>query len=766
MKILYGLGLIVFVFVSFAFTSSSAFAQLANDWPTFQRDPQHTGFNSLEFTLTPPLTLLWSLALDTTPSGYPGIVSSNGTLFAKSNSGILYAIDSSSGNIKWTAQTQASGGIAISGNTVYAGNNCDNCTLDAFNATTGQLIWSTPPLSKGALGVNVVNDKVFFGSNAHNIHAVDTTTGNILWKTPLSDGTVGVPAVANGIVYIGSFCCTLYALDASTGSVIWSRSNLGGVFFSSPTIANGVLYIGSGTAQVFAVNASNGNTIWSFGPTEDSVWSTPAVANNIVYVQTLVGRLYAINAISGTQIWTHKTQSANNEISPQAIANGVVYQTSFDNNIYALGAQTGNVIWQYTTDGSVYSPIVADGKLFITSQDGKIYAFESSSSDLQVPQLKQTSTPWGSQIYDSANIWSPSNPTINSWGCAVTSAAMVFKYHGVNKLPDGTSLDPGSLNNWLKNQPDGYIRNGWVNWLVLTRLSRLAKSINGISSFNALEYRRVNSYSSTQLTTDINNGIPGILEEPGHFIVGKGISGSTFNINDPYYPKSTLNDYGNTFLSLGRFIPSSTDLSYIMLVTDPGINIVLKDSTGNLHGEQFIQQPLIDDLNRTDTNGFSVKFFYSNKPPNGQYQVELTSENTQNYDIKMYLYDKSGNVNIFDQSGLTSQNSSDTFSINFDSQTFSNSSSQKIVIFQSLIDDIKEAHSLNLAHKSAAKVLTELAKSAKSDYEKGESKIALIKLQALEKLLTAFHRVPGEFLIHDNAYQILLYDVNYLKTHI
>ena len=98
---------------------------------------------------------------------------------------------------------------------------------------------------------------------------------------------------------------------------------------------------------------------------------------------------------------------------------------------------------------------------------------------------------------------------------------MVFKYHGINELPDGTFLNPGTLNNWLKSQPDGYIRNGLVNWLALSRLSRLAKSINGISSFNALEYSRINGYSPTQLTTDISNGMPGILEEPGHLLLEK-----------------------------------------------------------------------------------------------------------------------------------------------------------------------------------------------------------------------------------------------------
>ena len=93
-----------------------------------------------------------------------------------------------------------------------------------------------------------------------------------------------------------------------------------------------------------------------------------------------------------------------------------------------------------------------------------------SSTDLNVPPLKQISDPWQNQVYDSANLWSPLNPTINRWGCALTSAAMVFQYHGLTKLPDNTTLDPGTVNAWLKTQLDGYVGNGYVNWLALSRL--------------------------------------------------------------------------------------------------------------------------------------------------------------------------------------------------------------------------------------------------------------------------------------------------------
>ena len=49
---------------------------------------------------------------------------------------------------------------------------------------------------------------------------------------------------------------------------------------------------------------------------------------------------------------------------------------SHDNKVYALNATTGALIWDYNTVGLVESsPGVADGKVFVGSGDGKVFAF-------------------------------------------------------------------------------------------------------------------------------------------------------------------------------------------------------------------------------------------------------------------------------------------------------------------------------------------------------------------------------------------------------
>ena len=71
------------------------------------------------------------------------------------------------------------------------------------------------------------------------------------------------------------------------------------------------------------------------------------------------------------------------ERSSPAVADGKVFIGSNDNNIYCLDADTGRLIWRYKTDSRVYSsPAVADGKVFVGSRGGKLYCLDADTGRL------------------------------------------------------------------------------------------------------------------------------------------------------------------------------------------------------------------------------------------------------------------------------------------------------------------------------------------------------------------------------------------------
>jgi hypothetical protein len=82
------------------------------------------------------------------------------------------------------------------------------------------------------------------------------------------------------------------------------------------------------------------------------------------------------------------------------------------------------------------------------SATGGLYFF--SGAELNVPRFAQADPRWADDLLGLTH------STIGSEGCAVSSAAMVLAYYGVN-------VDPGVLNTFLTNN-DGYTPQGWLYW--------------------------------------------------------------------------------------------------------------------------------------------------------------------------------------------------------------------------------------------------------------------------------------------------------------
>ena len=342
--------------------------------------------------------------------------------------------------------------------------------------------------------------------------------------------------------------------------------------------------------------------------------------------------------------------------------------------------------------------------------------------NLGVPLLKQSDPLWGNDIYDSANLWSSNSQGMTNWGCAVTSAAMVFQYNDLTKMPDNSDLTPGTMNSWLKSQPDGYIRNGLVNWLALSRLSKLAAPNNGVS-YDALEYNRINGQDDVALSTYLDASNPPILAVPGHFIVanGKDEGNSTYLINDPYFNREKLSDgYGNTYSAIGTYTQVNSDLSYIMFVTNPSVNIELLDYLGDSVGESYIQEPIIDPVSGSVNSVGPVKIFILQKPVAGPYELNLSALTPGSYFIDEYFYDENGNVKKIEENGNLQSGKLETFNINLNKTNSTLTTSMKVIpvtfasVKQQIIDGYNQKKIKNRLTYVALLVELELARKAKS----------------------------------------------------
>lgn len=244
------------------------------------------------------------------------------------------------------------------------------------------------------------------------------------------------------------------------------------------------------------------------------------------------------------------------------------------------------------------------------------------------PYFSQLDPKWKDEVYDSADKWAGLGKNgIGRWGCALTSAAMVLQKNGVKAL-DGSDLDPSKLNTWLKSQPDGYLGLGYLNWLALTRYARLSHEAG--HSPTKLEFTR----SGTPT-------FPSIIGLPGHFVVVHGEDGSNWLVNDPANKTITTLPKSTALSSVNTFMPSMTDLSYMLFSSTPAITTsMIKEHGKNLNIDWKNEQ--VSDV-VDNSAGPTNRIGLVSKPETGEYELKVsnTSDKPANFDI--YLYDKFGN---------------------------------------------------------------------------------------------------------------------------
>jgi outer membrane protein assembly factor BamB len=172
-------------------------------------------------------------------------IDNEGTLYIAGNDGVLYALDTKSGKVKWSFD-----GVARAGYRTYA------------------------IFSSVAIGPDRT---IYFGGKNGDLYAVRERTGLFgtntaaLWSYRLGPGIQSSPLLTNdGTVYIGDERGTFHAVRppqaGEQGTALWKFSTKG-TLISSPALgADGTLYVGSMDGKLYAFNSSAGAAPASAGP--------------------------------------------------------------------------------------------------------------------------------------------------------------------------------------------------------------------------------------------------------------------------------------------------------------------------------------------------------------------------------------------------------------------------------------------------------------------------------------------------------------------
>jgi outer membrane protein assembly factor BamB len=292
-----------------AVTSSPAVTETAVYFGTYDEHflavDRRTGSLLWRRAAGPVMALPWGHESGDRYTSSPAIAGQ--TVVFGAGDGQVYAVDASSGRVRWKAATggRVRSSPAISDGMVVVGS-FDGC-IYAFDLATGTRRWRYATegagLFSGDFGFDrrsiqsspaIAQGVAFVGARDGFVYAVNVADGKLRWRFDHKiSWIIGSPAVADGVVYAGSSDAHfVQALDAAAGREIW-RTMVGVPVWSSPSVAGDQLIVGDGAGRIHLFDRRDGKEIAAFH-TGSQVFSSPVVAGQLAVVGSADGGVYAL----------------------------------------------------------------------------------------------------------------------------------------------------------------------------------------------------------------------------------------------------------------------------------------------------------------------------------------------------------------------------------------------------------------------------------------------------------------------------------------
>ncbi len=290
-------------------------------------------------------------------------------------------------------------------------------TLDAqatvaATSTSGAMLWkhdltpaSDKPGDASGGGLAFGAGRLFVVSGFGTLTALDPETGGEIWTQKLDAVATGAPTVVGDLVYVAARDSRAWAVKVDDGRIEWqlpatpTTSVMQGG--AGPAVTDRLAIFPFGSGEVLAALRQGGVQIWNStvaGQRRGQVYATisditgdPVVDGDVLYIGNQSGRIAAIRAASGERLWTAREGA----YSPVWPTGGSVFLVSDQAELVRLDAATGERIWgvelPYFENERVrrrkgvyahYGPVLAGGRLWVASSDGRLRGFAPESGQL------------------------------------------------------------------------------------------------------------------------------------------------------------------------------------------------------------------------------------------------------------------------------------------------------------------------------------------------------------------------------------------------
>ena len=353
--------------------ANQSFAQEtpADNWAQFRGNERLTGVS--ESKVPSDLKLQWTFDAGESIESSAAIV--GGSVFVGTQKGDLVSLSLEDGSVYWRYKIDdpiGESSPAYSNGVVYIGDL--GGWLHAVNASDGKKIWAFKTQSEIKSSPVVVGDRVLIGSYDESLYCVSTRTGSQLWRVKTNGPVHSTPGISGGNAFIAG-CDELFrAIRIADGKEMFNVSSEA-YTGASPAIRDNSAFYGTFNNEVLMVNLADHKVTWRYEHPQRKFpfYSSAAVTSDRVVVGGRDKLVHGLD-LSGKGVWTFATR-ARVESSP-AIADGRVFVGSNDGRFYVLGLANGDKLWEFNAGAPLSaSPAIAKGRIVIGSQDGKLYCF-------------------------------------------------------------------------------------------------------------------------------------------------------------------------------------------------------------------------------------------------------------------------------------------------------------------------------------------------------------------------------------------------------
>ena len=237
-----------------------------------------------------------------------------------------------------------------------------DAVVAAYDVATGGRIWRLDTQAKGDRstnvggGIAVDGDTLYAGTGRAEVLAMETATGKIRWRKTLAAPVRAAPTIADGRLFVLTLDDQLQALATDDGRRLWgyqaSAPDTSVLGLPAPAYADGLVVAGFGSGDLVALRATSGSVAWSDSLASargrnslldlSAVSGLPVVADGRVYAGSLGGLLLSLDLRSGRRLWEREIATGD---TPW-VAGDWLFLLSTAGQLAAIGRANGGVAWK------------------------------------------------------------------------------------------------------------------------------------------------------------------------------------------------------------------------------------------------------------------------------------------------------------------------------------------------------------------------------------------------------------------------------------